>query len=113
MDVSNSRQTGHWRSMYSTSVAGAVALPRTFPCCGMPSNCFWIVAASGSRWALEFRTTGEEAQELLFDSDELTMTKEWLVGTCEGAEPCVTDDALQRIAKYHRALVRLSADDMR
>jgi hypothetical protein len=46
-----------------------------------------IVAASGSHWALEFRTTGEEAQELLFDSDELTMTKEWLVGTCEGAEP--------------------------
>ena len=43
-----------------------------------------IVAAPGSRWALAFRTTGEQAEELLYDSDELTMTKEWLIGTCEG-----------------------------
>jgi len=45
-----------------------------------------IVAAPGSRWALAFRTTGEQAEELLYDSDELTMTKEWLIGTCEGAD---------------------------
>jgi hypothetical protein len=45
-----------------------------------------IVAAPGSRWALEFRTAGDESEELLFDSDELTMTKEWLVGTCEALE---------------------------
>jgi hypothetical protein len=45
-----------------------------------------IVAAPGSRWALAFRTTGEAPEELLFDSDELTMTKEWLVGTCEELE---------------------------
>ena len=42
-----------------------------------------IVAAPGSRWALAFRTRGEQPEELLYDSDELTMTKEWLVGTCE------------------------------
>jgi hypothetical protein len=43
-----------------------------------------IVAAPGSRWALAFRTAGERPEELLFDADELTMAKEWLVGTCEG-----------------------------
>lgn len=42
-----------------------------------------IVAAPGSRWALTFRTTGEQAEELLYDSDELTMAKEWVIGTCE------------------------------
>jgi hypothetical protein len=42
-----------------------------------------IVAAPGSRWILEFRATGEQPEELLYDSDELTMTKEWLIGTCE------------------------------
>lgn len=49
-----------------------------------------IVAAPGSRWALAFRTTGEHAEELLYDSDELTMTKEWLIGTCEdiASEQC-------------------------
>jgi hypothetical protein len=45
-----------------------------------------IVAAPGSRWALAFRTTGEQAEELLYDADELTMTKEWLIGTCEEIE---------------------------
>lgn len=45
-----------------------------------------IVAAPGSRWALAFRTTGEQPEELLYDSDELTMTKEWLIGTCEDIE---------------------------
>jgi hypothetical protein len=45
-----------------------------------------IVAAPGSHWAFEFRTrttNGEQPEELLFDADELTMTKEWLLGTCE------------------------------
>src|SRR5512140_1779073 len=46
--VSSSRQTGHWRSMYSTSVAGAVALPSTLPLCGIPANCLVITPASGS-----------------------------------------------------------------
>jgi hypothetical protein len=40
-----------------------------------------IFAASGTRWSLSVRD--DDAQELLFDSDELTMPKEWLVGTCE------------------------------
>ena len=33
--------------MYSTIVAGALALPSTSPCCGMPANCFAITPASG------------------------------------------------------------------
>ena len=36
--LSKARQTGHCRSMYSTIVTGALALPSTFPCCGMPLN---------------------------------------------------------------------------
>jgi hypothetical protein len=44
-----------------------------------------IFAAPGTRWSLSFRS-GREQQELLFDSDELTMPKEWLVGTCEGID---------------------------
>lgn len=39
-----------------------------------------IMAAPGTRWSLAFRA-GED--ELLFDSDELTVSKEWLLGTCE------------------------------
>ena len=35
---SNWPQNGHWRSMYSISVAGAFALPRTLPFCGTPSS---------------------------------------------------------------------------
>jgi len=42
-----------------------------------------IVALPGSRWSVAFRTVGEDAQELHYDSDELTMPKEWLIGTCE------------------------------
>jgi hypothetical protein len=41
-----------------------------------------IYAGRGARWSLSFRD-GERGDELLFDSDELTMPKEWLVGTCE------------------------------
>jgi len=41
-----------------------------------------IVATPGCRWSLSFRSVSED-EELLFDSDELTMTKEWLVGTCD------------------------------
>jgi hypothetical protein len=41
-----------------------------------------IFAAPGTRWSLSFRDERDQ-QELLFDSDELTMPKEWLVGTCE------------------------------
>jgi len=41
-----------------------------------------IFAAPGTRWSLSF-CDGRDQQELLFDSDELTMPKEWFVGTCE------------------------------
>jgi hypothetical protein len=43
-----------------------------------------IFAAHGTRWSLCFRNVDED-EELLFDSDELAMPKEWLVGTCEDA----------------------------
>lgn len=46
-----------------------------------------IVARPGARWSIAFRTQAGEAQELLFDSDDLTLAKEWLVGTCEDLEP--------------------------
>lgn len=45
-----------------------------------------IVARPGTRWSIAFRTLGERGQELLFDSDDLTLSKEWLVGTCEDAD---------------------------
>jgi hypothetical protein len=45
-----------------------------------------IYAAPGSRWALSFFSGGNDERELLFDSDELTLAKEWLVGTCENSD---------------------------
>jgi hypothetical protein len=42
-----------------------------------------IYAAPNSRWSLSLRAAGDDGEEFLFDSDELAMTKEWLVGTCE------------------------------
>jgi hypothetical protein len=44
-----------------------------------------IYALSGSRWSLSFRGADRDGRELLFDSDELTMPKEWLVGTCDAS----------------------------
>ena len=43
-----------------------------------------IVARPGSRWSISF-SSGGDGEELLFDSDDLTLAKEWLVGTCDGA----------------------------
>ena len=45
-----------------------------------------IYAAPGSRWTLSLRDAAQGGEELLFDSDQLTMYKEWLVGTCEIAQ---------------------------
>lgn len=61
-----------------------------------------IVAAPGSRWALEFRSAGEEPVELLYDADELTMTKEWLVGTCEAM-------AFRQSREWHREATLIAA----
>jgi hypothetical protein len=44
-----------------------------------------IVARPGSHWSISFRNASD-GEELLFDSDDLTLAKEWLVGTCEGVE---------------------------
>jgi hypothetical protein len=44
-----------------------------------------IVARPGSHWSISF-SNASDGEELLFDSDDLTLAKEWLVGTCEGVE---------------------------
>lgn len=44
-----------------------------------------IVARPGSNWSISF-SNASDGEELLFDSDDLTLAKEWLVGTCEGVE---------------------------
>ena len=44
-----------------------------------------ICAAPGTAWSLSVREANN-GDELLFDSDLLTMAKEWLVGSCEPAE---------------------------
>ena len=62
---------------------GSAAWSAAFDAQGSFTYRIGIVAAPGSRWTLQFRTTGEEAEELLYDADELTMAKEWLIGTCE------------------------------
>src|SRR5438876_11604792 len=43
--LSNARQPGHCRSMYSTIVSGAFGEPRTNPFWGMPANSRWTTAA--------------------------------------------------------------------
>src|ERR1041384_1275512 len=48
ISVSNRWQSGHWRSMYSIIVTGALGLPSTFPCCGMPLNILTAEPESGS-----------------------------------------------------------------
>lgn len=56
-----------------------------------------IVAVPGSRWSLAFRSVGTDSQELHYDSDELTTTKEWLIGTCEALDddmPATMDGSL-------------------
>src|ERR1051325_4262151 len=47
ISVSNRWQSGHWRSMYSIIVTGALGLPSTFPCCGMPLNILTAEPESG------------------------------------------------------------------
>lgn len=42
-----------------------------------------IRAAPGSCWSLSVRDAAQDGEELLFDSDMLTMAKEWLIGSCE------------------------------
>jgi hypothetical protein len=42
-----------------------------------------MLAEPGSIWSLSIASLGERGEELLFDSDEVTLPKEWLVGSCE------------------------------
>ena len=42
-----------------------------------------MLAQPGTVWSLSIQTLGSRGRELLFDSDEVTLSKEWLVGMCE------------------------------
>jgi hypothetical protein len=42
-----------------------------------------MLAEPGTVWSLSITSLGKFAEELLFDSDEITLHKEWLVGSCE------------------------------
>jgi uncharacterized protein len=42
-------QNGHWRSANSVTVTGARGLPRTMPCCGIPSSSAFVDAVSLAR----------------------------------------------------------------
>jgi hypothetical protein len=47
-----------------------------------------MLAQPGTIWSLSIQSLGGNGRELLFDSDEVTLPKEWLVGMCEDfAEP--------------------------
>ena len=42
-----------------------------------------MLAQPGTVWSLSIQTLGSRGRELLFDSDQVTLPKEWLVGMCE------------------------------
>jgi hypothetical protein len=47
-----------------------------------------MLAQPGTIWSLSIQSLRGQGRELLFDSDEVTLPKEWLVGMCEDfAEP--------------------------
>ena len=62
------REAGAWSAQFS--VNGSAFIYRV-----------GIFAGRGARWSLSIR--GADDRETLFDSDEMTMPKEWLVGTCD------------------------------
>jgi hypothetical protein len=46
-----------------------------------------IRATPGTAWSLSVRDASTDGDELLFDSDLLTMAKEWLIGSCDPWPP--------------------------
>ena len=42
-----------------------------------------MLAQPGTIWSLSIQTLGAQGRELLSDSDEVTLPKEWLIGMCE------------------------------
>lgn len=46
-----------------------------------------MLARPGTIWSLSIQALGSNGHELLFDSDEVTLPKEWLVGMCEDRAP--------------------------
>jgi hypothetical protein len=42
-----------------------------------------MLAPPGTIWSLSIQTLGAQGRELLSDSDEVTLPKEWLIGMCE------------------------------
>ena len=69
-EITLQREPGAWSAEFS--VNGHVFIYR-----------IGIFAEPGARWSLSIRR-GADDRETLFDSDEMTMPKEWLVGTCDG-----------------------------
>src|SRR5579862_6584493 len=72
--VSNSRQNGHWRSMYSTIVTGALGEPSTRPFCGMPLNLACTSAAPGRPLTTEPEVGNVEAWVFPLPPDATTAT---------------------------------------
>ena len=48
-----------------------------------------IRATPGTAWSLSVRDASSDGEELLYDSDLLTMAKEWLIGSCD---PSTSDE---------------------
>ena len=46
-----------------------------------------MLARPGTIWSLSIQALGSKGREVLFDSDEVTLPKEWLVGMCEDRAP--------------------------
>jgi hypothetical protein len=72
--VSNCWQNGHWRSMYSTSVTGALAEPRVSAFCGIPPYWCWTSEAPGRPFAIE-PVLGMSFSEVLLPPPEKTMPR--------------------------------------
>ena len=49
-----------------------------------------IRATPGTAWSLSVRDARSDGEELLYDSDLLTMAKEWLIGSCDPS--CSSDE---------------------
>ena len=56
-------------------------------------------ARPGSIWSLSVQTVGLNRREVLFDSDEVTMPKEWLLGVCEDVPELRTRSYLSEVSR--------------
>ena len=89
ISVSNARQAGHWRSMYSIIVTGALGEPRTFPLCGMPLKSWVTTPASGSFVVV---VTGDEDPPVIATTSAIAAATSAIAPT---AAPSTFGDALR------------------